>query len=34
LSNQRGSIILHLTGGKVIGMVDGRDVGRNSPGHK
>lgn len=25
---------LHLTGGKAIGTIDGRDVGRNSPGHR
>jgi len=34
LSNQRGSMTLHLTGGKEIGMFDGNDVGKNSPGHK
>jgi len=25
---------LHLTGGRVIGIVDGKDVGKNSPGHR
>lgn len=34
LSNQRGSITLHLTGGKEIGIFDGSDVGKNSPGHR
>lgn len=34
LSNQRGSMTLHLTSGKEIGMFEGNDVGKNSPGHK
>jgi len=34
LSYQRGSMTLHLTGGKVIGMVGGKHVGKNSPGHR
>lgn len=34
LSYQRGSMILHFTGGREIGIVGGRDVGKNSPGHR
>lgn len=34
LSNQRGSMTLHLTGGRVFSTIDGRDVGKNSPGHR
>jgi len=34
LSNQSGSITLQVTGGKVSGTFDGRDVGKNSPGQR
>jgi len=34
LSYQRGSMMLHFTGGRVIGINDGKQVGKNSPGHR
>lgn len=34
MSNHRGSITLHFTGGKGTGIIEGNDVGKNSPGQR